>query len=97
MIIFNETSTKLLYSLLDELKALKLFPVIGLEIEFYLTCIYDNLQDHFKTLGIEIDKEKGDNQFEFRVHHNKDIFAVINEAERIKSLLSLLQNSNYAK
>lgn len=87
MILPKETSTRLLYSQLDQFRRLNLFPVIGMEIEFYLTSIYDNLQDHFKALGVEVDKEKGENQFEVRIPHTKDILACIKEVRRLKKLL----------
>ena len=87
MIISTENKNKLLKSLLDRLARQGLFPVIGIEIEFYLTSVFDNLQDHFKSLGIEIEKEKGDNQFEIKIKHTKDIFFCIQEVIRIKLLL----------
>jgi glutamine synthetase len=88
MIISTENKNKLLKSLLDRLARQDLYPVIGIEIEFYLTSVFNNPQDHFKSLGLEIEKEKGDNQFEIKIKHTKDIFSCIKEIEKIKLLLA---------
>jgi glutamine synthetase len=88
MILSTANKNKLLKSLLDRLSRLDLFPVIGVEIEFYLTSILDNPQDYFKNLGLDIECEKGKNQFEIKINYTKDIFACITKIERIKQLLS---------
>jgi glutamine synthetase len=88
MILSIENKNKLLNSLLEKLNRLNLFPVIGVEIEFYLTSVLDNPQDYFKSLGLDIEREKGDNQFEIKIDYTKDIYACIAEIERIKSLIS---------
>lgn len=87
MILSIENKNKLLNSLLGKINRLNLFPVIGVEIEFYLTSVLDNPQDYFKSLGLYIEQEKGDNQFEIKIDYTKDIYACIAEIERIKSLI----------
>lgn len=88
MILSIENKNKLLNSLLGKINRLNLFPVIGVEIEFYLTSVLDNPQDYFKSLGLDIEREKGDNQFEIKIDYTKDIYVCIAEIERIKSLIS---------
>ena len=83
MILSQETSITILTLLLDQFKQLDLFPVIGAEIEFYLTPTRNNLQD----LGFIIEAEKGENQFEIRIFHSKDIFGCAQKIENIKESL----------
>lgn len=92
MILQKETSARLLYSLLDQFRLLGFVPVIGVEIEFYLTSICDNLQDHFKDIDGEIIKEEGFNQFEIVINHSKNIFTVIEEIKQIKEILKYKAN-----
>lgn len=75
MIISKDDSTKLLSKLLKQFKQLDMVPVIGAEIEFYLSPPNIDKLD----LAIPIEKEKGDNQFEVKTDYSSNIFAQIQQ------------------
>jgi glutamine synthetase len=85
MIFSKNTSIKMLNSLLDQFKQLGLFPVMGAEIEFYLTQVDDNIKvDLRQELGLEIEEEKGINQFEIKTLPTNNILALANETISIR-------------
>lgn len=92
MILSRKRSFYLLSMLLDEFYLLDLFPVIGAEIEFYLTSFYEEENNSLwkaKKLDLDfpIEREKGDNQFEIKFVHHNDIFLLIEEIlERINKI-----------
>ena len=94
MIFSKDTSIKLLNNLLTELEQIGLFPVIGYELEFYLTAPDHNFQNNSwqapkLEVDINIDKEDGINQFEFRTVHSKDILYSINNLINLKNKIIL--------
>lgn len=94
MIFSKDTSIKLLNNLLKELEQFGLFPVIGYELEFYLTDADNNFQNNSwqapkLEIDINIDKEDGINQFEFRTIHSKDILSSIENLIDYKNKIML--------
>jgi glutamine synthetase len=79
MVFPKKVSIKLLHHVLRRLNSLGLFPVIGAEIEFYLNPIINISQVSWKELGLNLEKEKGDNQFEVITQPNRDIIASAQE------------------
>ncbi|MCT4635891.1 MAG: glutamine synthetase [Rickettsiales bacterium] len=73
MIISKDDSTQLLNKLLEQFKQLDMVPVIGAEIEFYLSPPNIDKLD----LAIPIEKEKGENQFEVKTDYSSDIFGQV--------------------
>jgi glutamine synthetase len=94
MILSKKTSKKLLEFILNKLEQLGLYPSIGAEIEFYLHPLdnkltYDGWQAHKLDLDLIVEKEKGDNQFEVRVLHGKDILACADKIIDLKEKICL--------
>lgn len=85
MILDPTISKQLLLRFLKQLENIEIFPVIGAELEFYLNPIYSNLQEKFAHLDIV--PERGENQFEVRIAHSKDIIGFIEQFETIKKQL----------
>jgi glutamine synthetase len=94
MILFKATSIKLLELLLKKLKQLDLYPIIGAEIEFYLSPLdnkltYKGWQAQKLDLNIIIEEEKGINQFEVRTPHSGDIIACAHEIINLREMIRL--------
>lgn len=94
MIIPNKISKKLLELVLKKLEKLNLYPSIGAELEFYLAPLdnkltYDGWQAHKLDLDIMVEEEKGNNQFEVRVFHSKNILACAEEIIALKEKICL--------
>lgn len=92
MIINKKKSHKILDLLLNELQNLNLYPVIGVEVEFYIvnldnSMITASLQADQLKLDFEIEKEKGHNQFEFKVEYTADIKNLIKRLSKYKLLI----------
>ncbi len=93
MILLKETSIKLLKLLITELEKLGLFPVIGAEIEFYLKSpnnmpLNNVWQAEKLEIDINIESEKGPNQFEVRTIHSRDVLASAQEIVDLKEKIS---------
>ena len=89
MILPTETSIKILNILLNQMKQLNLFPVIGAEIEFYLSPLDNNeFNDSWQAQELELDipikKEKGRNQFEIKIEHSINILKQIEKLSSLK-------------
>ena len=94
MIFSKDISIKLLNNLLIELEQIDLFPVIGYELEFYLTDPNHSFQNNLwqapkLEVDINIDKEAGINQFEFRTIQSKNILSSINNLITSKNKIIL--------
>jgi len=95
MILPKKTSLDILDKLLNKLSEFDLFPVIGAEIEFYLTQDNNNFNELWQapTLiidNIEVEKEKGKNQFEVKIDYGSDIKLQINKIIKLKQKIEKL-------
>ncbi len=68
-----------------------LVPIVGAELEFYI--IHEPASEHIiahniaQQLHIEIEDEKGNNQYEIKFAHRKDIISLVKEIELCKQSL----------
>lgn len=92
MILSKRISLKILEYLLSQLEKLNLFPVIGVELEFYLLPL--DIHQHDKIwkapnleLNFPLELEKGDNQFEFKLEYNSNIVGQLAKIEEMKQSL----------
>ena len=93
MILPKETSIKLLNNLLARFKQLQLFPVIGAEIEFYLISSDHKEQNNLwqadkLDLDLLIEEERGDNQFEIKTTHSRDLLKISQTIFDLKNLIT---------
>ncbi|MBQ4874610.1 MAG: glutamine synthetase [Rickettsiaceae bacterium H1] len=87
---------------LKSLEKLSLFPVIGLEIEFYLSNpelakVISCKCTEKCSLFAQIEKEKGQNQFEIKTVPTSNIFSLITELSVIKKTVEEISQLNQAK
>lgn len=77
--------SKTISKLLEEFKALDLYPIIGAELEFYLTSDSGHVEE--LAIDIAIEKEKGKNQFEVKTAYSGDILNQIEKIENLKETI----------
>ncbi len=98
----NQNINRLLKENIDAFKILNIDPKIGIEIEFYslknienIEKFYNQIFDFSKKNNIEIlniEKERGYNQFEIQFKPYLDILKLINDYNKIKNFLLNLEN-----
>ena len=92
----------MLDNIIESLRKLSLSPVIGVEIEFYITepklipLMHATCQKNC-TLFLKIEKEKGNNQYEIQLTHSADINLLIQEIYVVKNILAEIAHINSEK
>ncbi len=93
MILSTETSVKILNYLLKQMEQMNLFPVIGAEIEFYLSpSNHNEFSNSWQAQELDLDflveEEKGINLFEIKIEHHANIMAQIEKLTYLKEKIS---------
>ncbi len=89
MFFSKNSFIKLIESLISEFNSLNIYPVLGAELEFFLTPLDNKANSNLwqaqkLNIDLNIDHEKGQNQFEVRTLPTRDVFKLIDEITQLK-------------
>ena len=88
-LLYRLEQNKCIEKILQGFNKLGLFPVIGIELEFYLTQSI-NVDDVVNILQVGVKKERGEMQYEALIEHSQDVFKCIYS---IKTLMRNMKRS----